>query len=116
MVRSKQIVLGVEFFLSPLDARLSVGILSITVLLNIPRPCCTCLVLEPHVPACARRHIVHESASAFIIASLVVSDEPSFVAPTPTPVEITLTVKRGLSIGYATSPGSSASRWAVMPS
>ena len=36
-----------------------------------------------------------------ITALLGASAEPSFAAPTPTPVVITLTVRRGFSIGYA---------------
>ena len=75
--------------------------------------CCTCLVMEPYVPASARRDIVHEECvSAFITASLAAFEELSFAAPTPTPVVITLTVRRGLSIGFATSPDSSELRCA----
>ena len=54
--------------------------------------------------------------SVSITALLGASEELSFAAPTPILVMITLTVRRGLSIGYATSPDSSELMCAVMPS
>jgi hypothetical protein len=53
--------------------------------------------------------------SVFITALLGAFEELFFAAPTATPVVITLTVRRGLSIDYATSPDSSALRCVVMP-
>ena len=50
-----------------------------------------------------------------ITALLGASAEPSFAEPTATPVVITLTVRRGLSIGYATSPDSSELMCVVTP-
>ena len=48
------------FFLEALDNHGGVGILSITVLAHTTASCCTCMVMEPYVPACACRHIVDD--------------------------------------------------------
>ena len=75
-----------------------------------------CVLMEPYVRASAPATSSMMVMSVFITSSLAASEEPSCAAPTSTPVVITRTVRRGFSIGYATSPDSSALRCAVMPS